>query len=209
MAIDYSDALHFRLKCARLNDPNEVYIQTVDRDAYLLFCNQVLCERATMRGIAGRWERMELRPYISSNPYVFHLYSSGAAYISFDKSQNCFRQCSTGVASPAVFAFQSVESAQLTQEIADLKRQCKQQKAKLRWLRELEGQIIAQYEAAEQNSESFLSSDAITPGEWSEVKEKVTKNWGIEEAEFVYLQDRLAYVQEQFLSVTTNELHDS
>lgn len=242
-ASDYSNALKFKLSCAKPGDPTNVYIQTVDKGAHLGFVKRKLCERALWRGSAGPLQRLQLLPDRTGNPYVFFLCepssraintapttprfhqclarqisprhendltglytpspcNSSVAHVCFDEPSGCFVQCSIGQEhQPVVFAFQSVASAKLIDEITYLEHLCAEQKAKLQQAGEIdsthERRTTAHHDIDQEHSESEMHNLVET-----------LLNWESEESHLVFLQDSLLFMQDQLNLVTRGPFED-
>jgi hypothetical protein len=130
----YADARHFVVRCSRQLDPRRVYFRSAAREAYLLFVRGTLCERARLRGSAGRWERFEMCPTAAQNPWCFHLRGrSSHSAVCFSEQDNCFVQSSCQPScEPAVFALQASDSADMLQEVSNLMQACADQSAAVR-----------------------------------------------------------------------------
>jgi len=127
----YADARHFIIKGSRQLDPRKVYFRSAAREAYLLFVRGILCERARLRGSAGRWERFEMCPTAAQNPWCFHLQGpSSHSAVCFSEQDNCFVQSSCQPSCErAVFALQASGSADMLQEVSNQMQQCADQSA--------------------------------------------------------------------------------
>lgn len=183
---DYSDLLKLEIINAEFGDPRRIYIRSVDRGRYLLFLRNTLCERAHVRGTAGAWEKLQLFPTSSDDPHCFHLKGRGssAAFICFDKVNDCFVQGpDTPGCPPVVFAFQSAAAAQLQQEMVGLACQCATQKSRLGDSKK----VLRQQRHARRG----------TPAELSESFGQLSRMHDEEEERLVFLQDNLAFSREQ------------
>jgi len=127
----YADARHFIIQGSRQLDPRKVYFRSAARGGYLLFVRGTLCERARLRGSAGRWERFEMCPIAGRNPWCFHLQSQfSRSTVCFSEEHNCFVESSCQPScDSAVFALQASDSADMLQEVSNLMQQCADQSA--------------------------------------------------------------------------------
>jgi len=181
----YADARHFIMKGSRQLDPRKVYFRSAAREAYLLFVRGTLCERARLRGCAGRWERFAICPTAAQNPWCFHLQGqSSHSAVCFSELENCFVQ-SSGQPSceRAVFALQASDSADMLQEVSSLMQQCSDQSAAVRELGEQCRLHKSRSNTPE--AETCASFDQLTAGH------------DRADAQLMFMQDQLDFLRKQ------------
>lgn len=136
---------------------------------------------------ARRWQKFEFRRASFDDPCCFTLHGArrGAPAVSVDAVGGCLTlRCVAGHGA-AVFALQSVASASLLREIDTLSRQCAEQRTRFKDMRsEVQG---------ERRKEKNLEKRK----ERSETLEQLTCKRDLEEEQLVFLQDTLAYAQDQ------------
>lgn len=182
---DYSEVHRLVIQIPRQGDFTRAYFKSAASGAYVLLVRRTLCERARLRGSAGPWERLQLRPTASLNPGCFHLQSHWSRLpLCFDTDGDCFVQSLPRVnCQQAVFALQAADSAELLQEASGLLLHCAEQS---RTVRELNEQFRAQRRIRRgRPSELSASFDRLTSGREAE------------EAQLVFMQDHLSFLREQ------------
>jgi len=181
----YADARHFVVQGSRQLDPRRVYFRSAARGGYLLFVRGTLCERARLRGSAGRWERFEMCPTAARNPWCFHLQgqSSGTA-VCFSEQDNCFVQNSCQPScGRAVFALQAADSADTLEEVSNLMQQCADQSAAVHDL----GEQCRLYKSRNNTLEEDTSASF----------NQLTTGHDRADAQLVFMQDHLDFLRKQ------------
>jgi len=199
---DYTDLFTINVTNLVAGDPTQIFFRSTHQDRYLLCINKMLCERALLKDLSP-WEKLELRPALPGNHYCFYIYgpssdamslgpSSSPLPICFDEAGGCLVQAlPVPGCQPAVFTLQTASSALLLQEITDLIQECAKQRFQFSGLNNLLNlqRVACRGTAAGEHSVEF---------------QKLTRKRDAEEEQLVFLQDHLAFLEEQLQFHTHN-----